>query len=136
MVRPFLGRLTAPILLSALCACSQSLFDERVGDDGPGGTDDGDDGDADGADGADGADDLGDGADDGSDGDGVEPGCPAPCQGDPVVDFALEQGAGEGRWFYLLDRGEANGAGFSELTAGTYEGADAWVVGTTSAPPS
>jgi hypothetical protein len=127
VVRPFLGRLAAPILFSALCACSQSLFDENVDDDGPGGGDDSAD-DAD--DSADGADDLGD---DGSD-DGVEPGCPAPCQGDPVADFSLEQGGGNGRWFYLVDRGDANGAGFDQLTAGSYDGAQAWVVDDDTGP--
>ncbi len=127
MVRPFLGRLTAPILISALCACNQSLFDEDVEDDGPGATDDGADDAADGADGADGADDAGDGADDGAD-DGVNPGCPEPCQGDPVVDFSLEQGGSNGRWFYIVDRGEANGAGFDPLIAGSFDGAEAWVV--------
>lgn len=128
MVRPFLGRLAAPIVISALLACNQSLFDENVDDDGPGdGSDAADDG-------ADGADDLGDGADDGADDGGVVPGCPAPCQGDPVVDFSLEQGAGDGRWFYLVDRGDANGAGFDQLTAGSYEGADAWVVADDAGP--
>ena len=128
VVRSFLGRLSAPILFSALCACNQSLFDEDVGDDGSGATDDGADDASDGADdAADGADDAGDGADDGAD-DGGNPGCPAPCQGDPVVDFSLEQGGSNGRWFYMVDRGDASGAGFDPLTAGSYEGAEAWVV--------
>jgi hypothetical protein len=133
VVRPPYGRLAAPILLSALLGCSQSLFDEHVGDDGTGADNGGDtatddDGTVD--DGGDTATD--DGGDDGGDGGGVT--CPAPCQGDPVIDFTLEQGGASGRWFYLVDRGDPDGAGFDELAPGTYQGADAWVVDNDAGP--
>jgi Concanavalin A-like lectin/glucanases superfamily len=118
VVRSVLGRLAAPLLFSVLCACNQSLFDENVGDEDPGVGDDGEDG------GTATDDDGGDG----DDGEVPPPGCPEPCQGDPVTDFTLEQGGANDRWLYLQDLGEANGAGFEELAPGTYQGADAWVV--------
>jgi hypothetical protein len=125
VVSPIAGRRAAPLLLSVLLGCSQSLFDEHVDDDG---TIDDDGGDTAGDDGGDDGDDGGDNAtDDGGD-DGGE-GCPAPCQGDPVADFTLEQGGANGRWFYLVDRGDADGAGFDELAPGEVQGADAWVSG-------
>jgi Concanavalin A-like lectin/glucanases superfamily len=123
-------RLTAPVVLSIalLCACDQSLFDDRVGDDGGDAIDD-DGGDAIDDDGGTATDDDGgdDGDDGGDDGDGGSD-CPEPCQGDPVADFSLEQGGASGRWFYLVDSGEATGTGFDELRPGSYDGADAWVV--------
>ncbi|HKE20548.1 MAG TPA: LamG domain-containing protein [Kofleriaceae bacterium] len=132
MVRPPPGRLVAPILLSALLGCSQSLFDEHVDDDGTG-ADDGGDIVGDDSSGDDGGDIVGDdGADDGGSDGGVA--CPAPCQGDPVTDFTLDQGGANGRWFYLVDRGDSDGAGFDQMVAGTYQGADAWVVDNDAAP--
>lgn len=134
MVRSPLGAWTTPLVLLALCACNQSLFDENIDDGEPGGVaDDGDLGD--GGDGGDGGDDgdVGD-DDDGGDSVPVPAECPEPCQGDPVEDFSLEQGGTNGRWFYLVDRGEANGADIDQLQAGTYEGADAWLAGSAAGP--
>jgi Concanavalin A-like lectin/glucanases superfamily len=128
VVRSVLGRLAAPLLISALCACSQSLFDENVSDEDPG-ADDGD-----GTVSDDGGDDGDDAGDDGGDGVVPPPGCPEPCQGDPVTDFTLEQGGASGRWLYLQDLGDGNGSGFEDLTAGTYQGADAWVVENDAGP--
>ncbi len=125
VVPPITGRLAAPLLLSVLLGCSQSLFDENVDDEGTLGDDGGDTADDDGDDGDDGGDNATD--DDGGDDGGA--GCPAPCQGDPVADFTLEQGGANGRWFYLVDRGDADGAGFDELAPGDVQGADAWVSG-------
>lgn len=133
VVPPPSGRLAAPLVLSVLLGCSQSLFDENVGDDGASADDGGDTADDDGSDGAD-DDGGGDAAtDDGGDDDGGEA-CPAPCQGDPVLDFSLEQGGASGRWFYLVDRGDATGGGFDELVPGEIQGADAWLAGDGDAP--
>jgi hypothetical protein len=121
------GSWTTPLVLLALSACNQSLFDNNVGDDDDGDVaDDGGDDIADDAPGDDGGDDTGD--DGGDDGGNVD--CPAPCQGDPVVEFSLEQGGTSGRWFYLTNRtgANANGSVYEELQPGTYQGAPAWVV--------
>jgi hypothetical protein len=125
VVPPISGRLAAPLLLSVLLGCSQSLFDEHVDDDGT----IGDDGDDTAGDDGDDGDDGGDNATDDDGGDDGGAGCPAPCQGDPVADFTLEQGGANGRWFYLVDRGDADGAGFDELAPGEVQGAGAWVSG-------
>lgn len=107
-------RLALWAALSLACgACNQSLFDKNVGGD-PADSSDG------GADDPDAA---------------VGPtSCDPPCQGDPVGDFSLEQGGINGRWFYLADRGDANGAGFDDLVAGTYDGATAWVISDDEGP--
>jgi len=124
VVPSLVARLTAPIVLIALFGCDQSLFDEGVDDD-PGQTDDGDDGDT--SDDGSGDDTADDGADDGGDDGGTDV-CPAPCQGDPVEDFNFEQGGANGRWSYLAQATEVNGAGFQELTQGSFDGVDAFVL--------
>ena len=131
MVRLPPGLWTLPLVLLALSACNQSLFDENVDDDDGGQTDDGDGDDiGDDVPSDDGGDDFGD---DGGD-DGGNVGCPEPCQGDPVVEFSLDQGGTSGRWLYLADRGDTNGSGYDQLTAGTYQGAPAWVVDDDAGP--
>jgi len=69
-------------------------------------------------------------APDGGD-DGV---CMDPCLGDAVGDFDTSQGAGALLWSYLRDERDADGLGYSSLTAGTLHGAPAWTDG--SPPPA
>src|SRR5690349_1346921 len=53
--------------------------------------------------------------------------CTAPCAGDPVDDFGTTQGGTNGRWKYLVDTRNPNGAVYEEMTFGEVRGVPAWV---------